>query len=157
MKIREVATLCLAPVLMAGYLASTDIHVTKDSKHKNTIGDAAIVSVQTCDKGWGINAKAATNGLYGAELQYGFKFEPMPDYSLTLTPRFGVSYVDHPVVELPQRTQFGLGGQVAFGYKDFRVGVEFWHLSNGKALGLNTADGSNIGMNMIAIQTGWVF
>lgn len=157
MNIREVATLCLAPVLMVGYLASTDIHVTKDSKHKNTVGDAAMVSLQTCDKGWGINAKAATNGLYGTELQYGFKFEPMPEYSLTLTPRFGVSYVDHPVVELPQRTQFGLGGQVAFGYKDFRLGVEFWHLSNGKALGLNTADGPNIGMNMIAIQTGWVF
>lgn len=157
MNIREVATLCFAPVLMVGYLASTDIHVTKDSKHKNTVGDAAIVSLQTCDKGWGVNAKAATNGLYGTELQYGFKFEPVPDYSITLTPRFGVSYVDHPVVELPQRTQFGLGGQVAFGYKDFRLGVEFWHLSNGKALGLNTADGPNIGMNMIAIQTGWVF
>lgn len=154
--IREVATLCLAPVLMAGYLASTDFHF-KESKHKNTMGDAAIVSLQTCEKGWGVNTKAATNGLYGTELQYGVKFEPMPDYHVIVTPRFGVSYVDHPTVELPQRTQFGLGAQVTFGYKDMRLGVELWHLSNGKALGLNASDGANIGMNMIAIQTGWVF
>jgi len=156
MNIREVGTLCLAPVLMAGFMASTDFHF-KDTKHKTSVGNAAIVSVQTCDKGWGVNAKATTNGFYGTELQYGFKYEPLPDYSVTLTPRFGVSFVDHPVIELPQRTQFGLGGQVSVGYKDFRLGVELWHMSNGKALGLNVSDGANIGLNMVTIQTGWVF
>jgi hypothetical protein len=156
MTIREVGTLCLAPVVLMGYLASTDFHF-KETKHKTTIDNAAIVSVQTCEKGWGLEAKAATNGLYGAGIQYGFKFEPTTDTSVTFIPKFGVSYVDHPVVELPQRTQFGLGGQVLFGYKDMRLGVELWHMSDGKALGLNVSDRPNIGVNMIAIQTGWVF
>lgn len=157
MTLREVGTVCVAPVLMAGYMVSTNLPLDRATKYENTVGNAAIVSIQTCDRGWGINAKATTSGLYGSEVQYAFKFEPTPAYSVTLSPRLGVSYVDHPVVQLPQRTQFGLGGQVMFGYEDFRVGVEFWHLSNGSALGLNVSDRPNIGMNMVTIQTGWVF
>jgi hypothetical protein len=119
--------LCWAPVLLAGYLMSTDFHFNA-SKHKSTVEDASVVSMQTCDRGWGLEAKAATNGLYGASLQYGTKFDFGSHYSVTVIPKFGVSYADHPVLELPQRTQFGLGSQVLFGYQQYRVGVELWHL-----------------------------
>lgn len=154
--LREFGSLCLAPVVLAGYMVATDFHF-KESKHKTSVDNAQVFSAQTCEKGWGLEAKATTNGLYGGGLQYGFKFEPAQDFSLTLTPKFGVSYADRPVVELPQRTQFGLGGAIMGGYKDMRLSVELWHLSNGSALGLNTDNGSNIGMNLVLIQAGWAF
>ncbi len=154
--VRELASLCLAPVVLAGYLASTDFHF-KSTKHQTTVENAAMVEVMTCDKGWGLDAKMATNGLYGAGVQYGFKFEPAQDFSVSFIPKLGVSYTDRPRVELPQQTQFGLGGQVLFGYKDARLGVELWHLSNGKSLGMNYDSAPNIGLNLVAIQFGWVF
>lgn len=153
--VREVASLCLAPVVLVGYLMHQQVAspVIKNS----TIENATMIEVQTCEKGFGVDAKAATNGLYGAGIQYGFKFEPVDKFSVIFIPKFGMSYVDHPVRELPQRTQFGLGAQVLFGYEQFRVGLELWHISNGAGLGLNVSEKQNIGADMIAIQTGWVF
>jgi hypothetical protein len=155
MTIRELGTVCLAPVILIGYLSH--IQVASPVLKNSTFENATMIEVQTCDKGIGFEAKAATNGLYGAGFQYGFKFEPVEKFSITVTPKFGMSYVDHPVRELPQRTQFGLGGQVLFGYENFRVGLEWWHMSNGSALGLNATEKKNIGLDLIAIQTGWVF
>lgn len=156
--LREFGTVCLAPVVMVGYLTTfsgvhpgTMKHPTEDS--------GVIVQAQTCEKGFGADIKVSSIGYYGADLQYGFHWEPVEKYSVTLTPRLGISHVDHPVRELPQATQFGLGGALTLGYERARVGVEWWHLSNGKALGLNVYDGpnQNIGIDMLVLTVGWSF
>lgn len=160
MTLRDMGALCLAPVVLMGYVAATDLHLIQ-SKHKTTVDNAAILEVQSCEKGLGIDVKAATNGLYGVNVQYGVQYRPTEQTSITFQPKFGMSYVDHPVVELPQRMQFGLGAALMFGYRDVRMSAELWHLSNGKALGLEVTDKAhtspNIGVNMIAVMTGWVF
>jgi hypothetical protein len=158
--IRELGTLCLAPVVLMGYMATSGVIAKVDPNTQTTTGSGTMLEVMTCEKGWGLDAKASTNGLYGVDLQYGFQYKPN-DFSVTFLPKLGLSYVDHPVSELPQRTQFGLGGHVLFGYKDFRVGLELWHLSNGKAMGLAISEDarsqSNVGLNLLSVQMGWVF
>lgn len=158
MKLHELGSMCLAPVVLMGYIALTDI---QSRKFQSTVDNGAIIEVQSCEKGLGFDVKAATNGLYGANLQYGLQYKPTEDTSITFTPKLGISYVDHPVRELPQRTQFGLGGALTFGYEKARISVEYWHLSNGKDLGLavtdKAQDSPNIGLDMIAIMGGWAF
>jgi len=144
-------SMCLAPVVLAGYLMSTDDHFRKDVKRDTGVNDAAMIEVQTCEVGLGFDVKAATNGLYGAGLQYGFSKSFGDDYRITFTPKVGLSYTDHTVYELPQDVQFGIGAQVLFGYKQFRVGAELWHLSNA---GITQP---NIGLNLPIIQVGWAF
>lgn len=146
--------LCLAPVIMAGIISTVELNTAVSQE---TSGSGQILSVQTCDRGWGLEAKATTIGLYGAGVQYGMQWEPAETFSVTLTPRFGVSYADRPMKELPQRTQFGLGAALSLGYGSARIGVELFHLSNGKAFGLNVDEGQNIGLNTVILTTGWVF
>lgn len=149
--IREVMSMCLAPVVLVGYLMSTEPHFRADVKKKNDVDNAAMIEVQTCETGLGFEVKAATNGLYGAGLQYGFSQTFGDDYRVTFTPKAGFSYTDHTVYELPQDFQFGIGAQLLVGYKQFRVGAELWHLSNA---GMTQP---NIGLNLPIIQAGWVF
>jgi hypothetical protein len=160
MRCREFGSLCLAPVVMVGYLMGTDFHF-KSSHRDTTVPDAGFIELQSCDRGFGVDGKASSAGLYGVDLQYGFQWAPTEDTTITLTPKVGISYADHPIKELPQRTQFGLGGAVTVGYHRFRVGVELWHLSNGKDLGMAVSEKAkhepNIGLNMLAVTAGWVF
>lgn len=130
---------------------STETHFRADVKKKNDVHDAAMIEVQTCETGLGFDAKAATNGLYGFGLQYGFSHQFGDDYRVTFTPKAVLSYTDRTVYELPQDVQFGIGAQLLVGYKQFRVGAELWHLSNA---GITSP---NIGLNLPIIQVGWVF
>lgn len=136
---------CWAPLLLMGAALTV-----QTPWHQTTQMDAGIVEVQTCEKGWGLDAKASTQGVYGADVQYGFVYHT-GEWMLGLLPKGGVSYVDHPVYELPSRTQFGVGAQALLGYGRARLGVEYWHLSNAF-----TRD-PNIGMDLLLIQTGWRF
>jgi hypothetical protein len=142
--------LCLAPVVLVGYLMSTDFHFRPATERQTGVNSAAMVEVQTCERGLGAEVKAATNGLYGAGLQYGFQYTTGP-YVVSVIPKAGLSYTDRTVYELPQTVQFGIGLQMLFGYRDFRVGAEFWHLSNA---GMTAP---NIGLNLPIVQIGWVF
>jgi len=151
MKLKEVGSLCLAPVVLVGYLFASDLRTQVSKPTSASTGTGQMLEVQTCESGLGLDAKASTNGLYGMDVQYGLTYRATDNMRVTFTPKLGISYVDHPVKELSQTTQYGLGGQLTLGYKDFRVGAELWHLSNGN----RTIP--NIGLNMIAIQTGWVF
>lgn len=142
--------LCLAPVILAGVVSLSDV-TTKVSKHTaRTTGQGELIQVMTCDKGWGLDAKAATSGLYAIDLQYGAKLE-LGKFSLNLIPKGGISYTDHTVRELPQTVQFSVGAQFLVGYDHYRAGIELWHLSNAGF----TAP--NIGLNVIAITAGWSF
>lgn len=137
--------LCLAPLLLLGYAMTTETQW-----HHTQKADGTMVEVQTCDRGLGLHAKATTSGVYALGPQYGFQ-QTWGDYSLTLTPQAGLSYIDHPIHCLPMRGQFELGLQVAAGYQQARISIEYWHLSNA---GLQQP---NIGLDLIAIQTGWRF
>lgn len=139
--------MCLAPLLLVGHMLTieTGAHQVKENQ------DSQMIEVQSCERGLGFDAKASINGYYGFGLQYGFGLLDVGDWTLTLQPKAGLSYVDHPVYELPQRGQFEVGGQLLLGYKNFRVGVEYWHLSNA---GMTKP---NIGMDFLVLQTGWRF
>jgi hypothetical protein len=150
MKLRELGSVCLAPVVLAGYVYASDFYTKVNPQTSATTGHGQIVEVQTCERGIGLDLKATTNGLYGGGLQYGFVYD-RGSWSASFIPKAGLSYVDHPVRELPQRFQFGVGAQVLVGYQRVRMGVELWHLSNA---GFTYP---NIGLNNIAIMGGWVF
>lgn len=136
---------CVEPLLLAGYLFTV-----QPNRTHVTDADGGVVQVQSCAQGLGLHAKAATAGLYAGGIHYGFTGR-VGDWSATVQPFVGVSYADHPVRELPQRTQFECGATVLLGYGQARVAVEYWHLSNaGMAR-------PNIGLDLVAVSGGWVF
>lgn len=116
--------MCLEPLLLAGYLftLATD-------PHRTTNFNDPVVEVQTCERKLGGFVQGSMSGLYAGGLQYGMRYKK-EELSITLTPKIGISYVDHPVYELPQRTQFSVGSLLLFGYEDMRIGIEYWHMSN---------------------------
>lgn len=137
--------LCLAPLVLVGYLFTL-----QTSSHHSTMMNGAQIDVQTCESGLGLHAKATTSGLYSTGLHYGLTGE-WGNYSVTLQPRVGFSVADRPVYELPSQVQFELGQQLILGYGDFRLAVEYWHLSNAYT------KAPNIGMDFIILSSGWRF
>lgn len=138
--------LCLAPLVLMGYALTM-----QTSWHHSENVNAHMIEVQTCEKGLGMDAKASTAGLFGLGLQYGFTLVESEKFSLTFLPKAGLSYTTVPRSELPMTGQFEVGAQFLVGYEDFRVGLEYWHLSNA---GLQKP---NIGLDMLVVQTGWRF
>lgn len=112
--------------------------------------DAPMIEVQTCETGLALEGKVAASGLAAAGLQYGWQWTA-GDWSLTVQPKAGVSHAMHPVYELPSQTQFQLAFQLLLGYQRARVGIEYIHFSNA---GLASP---NIGLDLIAVQSGWAF
>lgn len=138
--------LCLAPLVLMGYALTM-----QTSWHHSENVNANMIEVQTCEKGLGMDFKASTAGLFGLGLQYGFTLVESEKFSLTFLPKAGLSYTTVPRYELPMTGQFEVGAQFLVGYEDFRVGLEYWHLSNA---GLQSP---NIGLDMLVVQTGWRF
>lgn len=137
--------MCWAPLVLIGYLFTM-----QTAWHRTPSENGTLLEVQSCERGIGVDAKASSSGLYGLGLQYGLGSQ-RGDWSVTLLPKAGLSYIDHPNPALPLRTQFEVGAQLLVGYQRFRIGVEYWHLSNA---GLRAP---NIGLDLLAIQTGWIF
>lgn len=136
---------CLAPMLMAGYL------LTLHPNHSHTTNfDSAMVEAQTCDRGFGLDVKAAQAGVYGLEAQYGFQWKA-GEFSATLTPKAGGAYHDVQKPEEQSKATFSLSMQLALGYGPARASVEYWHNSNA-GLGYH-----NAGFDMIALLGGWRF
>jgi len=148
--LREVGSLCLAPIALAGYLYASEVTTNVSKRTEHTTGQGAVATVLTCDRGLGLGVKGATNGLYAVEAHYGLKGE-LGSFSASLLPKAGLSYTDHTVKELPQTLQFSVGAQLLLGFEHYRAGVELWHLSNA---GMTQP---NIGLNMVVIQAGWEF
>ena len=138
--------ICVAPLMLVGYLFTL-----QTPSHHSTLLNGAVIELQTCETGLGAHIKASSSGLYASGIQYGLTWQITPKWSMTLSPRLGLSYVDHPVYELPMRTQFELGTQLLFGYDRWRGGVGYWHLSNG---GMKDP---NIGVDLLEVLTGWRF
>ena len=134
-----------APLILLGYMLTL-----QTSWHHTESVSSPVVEVQSCETGWGLDAKAATAGYYGLGTQYGWKWT-FDTVSLGVIPKSGFSYVDHPAAALPMGGQFQVGGQVLVGYKRWRAGVEYWHLSNA---GLEQP---NVGMDFLLLQVGWMF
>lgn len=137
--------ICLAPLVLIGHLLTI-----QTPWHKTANLDGQVLDVQSCETGLGLHVKASTSGLYALGTHYGWTWHPGV-FSLTLQPRVGLSHVDRPVEALPMRTQFELGTQVLIGYDRWRVGIEYWHLSNA---GLMLP---NVGLDMIGVLVGVAF
>lgn len=138
--------MCLAPLVLVGYLfgGSPLFDAPKPSI------DGMLVDVQTCETGVGLHVRAAQSGLYSVGLQYGYTWELPQHFSLTMQPRAGLSYTDHTMIELPLKVQFELGAQLLLGYDRYRVGLDWWHLSNA---GLKQP---NYGVDTWALMVGYV-
>lgn len=139
--------LCLAPLVLIGYALTMEMQQTR---HPSNV-DGTVLEAQTCETGLGLDAKASTAGLYGVGLQYGLRLVEYQDWTLTILPKAGLSYTEKPRHELPMQYQFEIGGQLLLGYNRYRIGVEWWHLSNA---GLTP---HNVGLDMLLIQTGVQF
>lgn len=137
--------MCLAPVILLGYLLTV-----QTAWHHTTTMDAPMLEVQTCETGLGAAVSVSASGLAGAVAQYGWQYTLGP-FSATIQPKAGVSHAMHQVYELPAQTQFQVGLGLLVGYQSFRVGVEYQHLSNAGLVS------PNIGLDMIAVQSGWAF
>lgn len=137
--------MCLAPVVLLGYLLTV-----QTSWHQTTTMDAPMLEVQTCETGLGAGVNVSASGLAGLVGQYGWQWRS-GDWSATIQPKAGLSHAMQPVYELPAQTQFQLGAGLLVGYQSWRLGLEYQHLSNA---GLTSP---NIGLDLIALQSGWAF
>lgn len=137
--------LCFAPLVLIGYALTIE-----REPYRTSNVNGSVIEVQSCETGIGMDVKASTAGLFGVGIQYGFT-KKINEYSITALPKVGLSYTSETRRELPMVGQFEVGAQVLLGYKQMRVGVEYWHLSNA---GMKYP---NIGLDMIVLQTGIVF
>lgn len=128
---------CLAPVLFAGYIFTLVQYPNVDSP---------AVEIQTCESGLGLHAKASAQA-FAFGTQYGLHTELDKNWSLTFQPQIGLAHSDAGV----SKKYFELAAQMTVGYKNFRVGAEYWHMSNA---GLSSPNG---GLDMLVVQTGWRF
>jgi len=138
--------MCLKPLILIGWLLTQNF----GGHNFNTNLDAAAVEVQTCESGPGLDVKAATSGLYGVAVQYGFT-TTRNGWTFTATPKLGVAYVDHQAKEQAHPANFELGGQLLFGRDRWRIGAEYWHISNAHT------SVPNLGIDLLILQTGWIF
>ena len=136
---------CVTPVILLGYLLTV-----QTSWHHTTTMDAPMLEVQTCETGVGAAVNVSASGLAGLVGQYGWQWRA-GDWSATIQPKAGFSHAMQPVYELPSQTQFQLGMGLLAGYQHWRIGLEYQHLSNA---GLAQP---NIGLDLIAVQSGWAF
>lgn len=141
---------CFAPLVLVGFALTMD-HNALGHSHKTGDANGTVLEVQTCETGLGMDVKASTAGLYGMGLQYGLPLYKGSQWSVTALPKAGLSYTSTPRHELPMQGQFEVGAQLLVGYDAFRVGLEYWHLSNA---GVHSP---NIGLDMLVLQTGWRF
>jgi hypothetical protein len=139
--------MCFAPLLLIGYLFTLHPNPSHTTSLNHTVLD-----VQTCEQGPGLDLKAASSGVYGAHAQYGFSLvNNEGTTSFTLTPKFGVGFLDHTVPELSTPVNFSLGLQLLARYEWATIATEYWHQSNA---GLGSV---NAGLDLIAVMGGVSF
>lgn len=136
---------CLEPLIMAGYL-----FMANPNRVNGANLNAPMLEVQSCERGVGVGLKAAQSGVYALEAQYGFQLK-LGSLSIGLVPKAGVGYQDVLTLEQQSKTNFSLGTQVLLGYDHYRIGAEWWHISNA-----GTGE-RNAGLDMFAITAGWAF
>lgn len=136
---------CFEPLLLAGWLLTQNL-----AGGPTTNLDAGVLEVQTCERGLGLDLKASSSGLYGLAAQYGLS-TTSHGWTVTLTPKAGLAYVDHRVAEQDSRGNFEVGAQLLIGRDRWRIGVEYWHLSNAY-LGQ-----PNAGLDLVMVQLGWTW
>lgn len=144
--------LCLVPVLLAGAVSTMQLQT---NVQKDSVG--GYVQALSCETGPGVGVKASTLGLYAIEGHYGFTYKPGM-FTFSVLPKLGLSYGTSAYRhELPQTVQFSLGALALVGYEQYRVGLEYWHMSNGDALGLSLTNKQNIGLDTVAFTVGFSF
>lgn len=146
--------LCFAPIILAGAIIPIET-----PWHHSSIAPSAIVEVLTCQSGPGLHARATESGLFAGGVQYGFT-KDVGKVSFSISPQAGISYVDHPVRNLPARTQYEVGLQALVCYDRFCSGLSYIHMSNGYRIGLCPSGDDcrgNIGEDVLAITTGLRF
>lgn len=136
---------CLEPLILAGWLFTQSLE-----GGPATNLDGGVLEMQTCERGLGLDLKASTSGLYGLAAQYGLS-TTQQEWTVTLTPKAGLAYVDHRVWEQDSRGNFQLGAQLLIGRDRWRIGVEYWHISNA---GLGEP---NAGLDLMSLQLGWTW
>lgn len=135
---------CLALVTFLGYSQTLF-----PNRYHTTDLSGTTLEVRTCERGLAAYGRLHTSGLFAGGITYGITARVNDVVTVSLSPHVGISYVDHPVRELPQRTQFDVGGQVGVWYKNVFVGAQYSHQSNA---GMTQP---NIGHDQIIGQVGY--
>jgi hypothetical protein len=137
--------LCMIPLILVGYTTTLDWSKTPPPNE-----NGPILEVQSCERGLGGHVKVTSRGLYAVGFQYGLGTELGP-VSVTLQPRMGFSATDHTNRNLPQGVQFEVGLQFLIGIEQYRLALDYWHLSNA---GITDP---NIGMDLLGVLVGYAF
>lgn len=138
--------MCLEAMVLVGYLMTAQ----PNPSHITNL-DGPLLEVQTCERGVGAFAKASPSGVGAVGVQYGAQWHPADQWTLTITPQFGVGLLDRHVHEVSSQVNFSLGLNAMLGFRRSRVAVEYWHHSNA---GLGR---QNAGLDMLALMGGWAF
>lgn len=137
---------CLAPVL--GMLAMFSLQT---SWHGSPDVGSVDLQARTCQTGLQAIGKVSPAGYYAGEVGYGVQLGEPTGWHAGLVPSAGVSYVDHPNVNLPLRTQFSLSLAGFIGYDRVGLQAEYQHMSNA---GLRDP---NVGMDFVKVGLTWRF
>lgn len=139
---------CFAPLLLVGYALTIET-----SWHQSYNADAPYVQLQTCEVGWGAHGKLSALPWGTAGLHYGLTWSPATDVELIAQPQLGLSYANqiHPN-GYRQISRFEVGLAVMARYRQLQMSLEYTHLSNGEF-----GSRSNVGLDLIGLQTGWKF
>lgn len=141
---------CLAPLLLVGYAFTM-----QTDWHRSANMDAPYVQVQTCKTGFGLHGKVSGAPWVTGGVHYGFTWRPAEgEMEITLQPHLGLSYFNYQVLPRASRQigRFEVGAMLLLSYRDAHVGLEYIHLSNGEGW-----EQTNVGMDLIGVQTGWRF
>lgn len=148
--IRELAS----AVILVGAMLATEARTNVASDTYNQLAQPVVTLLSSRD-GWGVGVKVSPARLGAVEAHYAMTGRG-GDWAFSMLPKFGLSVADG-VKELPQGVQFSMGLQGLISYRTMTIGVEYWHMSAGSAIGLAVTDKQNIGLDIIALQTGWTF
>jgi hypothetical protein len=148
--IRELSSIALLLGAMVASEARTSVAPATEARLTQPL-----LTVLTLSPGWGVGLKGSPVGLGALEGHYSLD-SVQGDWAYRLVPKFGMSYADG-MKELPQQVQFSMSLQGLVSYSHYVAGVEYWHMSNGSALGLNWSEGQNIGLDLFVLQGGYQF
>lgn len=149
--IRELAS----TALLIGTLVATEARTNISHDTYTRLLNDTVISGLSNRQGFGLGANLSLARLGSMDLHYTVSIERGP-WATSLSPFFGLSYADK-IPELPQTVQFSMGIQGLVSYRSAIMSVQYWHMSNGSALGLALTEKQNIGLDLFILQAGWTF
>ena len=146
--LREMST----AILLLGAVTATELRTNVSHSTYQRLQSQPVASWLSHTKGLGIGINASTAGIGSVDAHYTLRGDQGP-WMLGLSPFLGISYA-YQLHELPQQVQFSMGLQGLVAYEHYTMSLQYWHMSDGDALGLAWSPRENIGLDLLTLQAG---